>query len=376
MASRHCSGADRGWIKVTRIGHRHDRITPKGGIPRPPCRLQPHRPNCGPHCLGASTPAGWPDTATTRYAHQIESDAAVLHASVLDQRGTGTHSRDRQPRALRAPSAWKPEASAALRHAGRKRTAVRPTNSDAERNRFRPQPLKLSYTLPMLEYMSDAASTTPHSENPLLVRLAHQLVDESAYELQTGDGESIEFWFISAAAATVVASARRFEVRAGLELTWRTQLDGRPIVTTLVVEEATYRSQRRAQVKLTLTGARTESRQRRHARRVLAAKATLTAVNCSGIVDGDWIPATLTDVSDSGVGLTTADTRPRSGDRFRLHVYLVHARLETELRVTRVSKRRHGDAYLGCSLISDSADGAEQLRAILKRLDGAHEAAA
>jgi PilZ domain len=228
----------------------------------------------------------------------------------------------------------------------------------------------------MLEHMSDAASSTSHSENPLLVRLAQQLVDESACELQTGDGESIEFWFISAAAATVVASAPRFEVRAGLELTWRTQLDGRPIVTTLVVDEATYRSERRAQVKLTLTRARTEPRQRRHARRALATKATLTAVNCSGIVDGDWIPATLTDVSDSGVGLTTADTRPRSGDRFRLHVYLVHARLETEVRVTRVSKQRHGEAYLGCSLISDSDDGTEQLRAILKRLDGAHETAA
>jgi hypothetical protein len=129
-------------------------------------------------------------------------------------------------------------------------------------------------------------------------------------------------------------------------------------------------------VKLTLTGARTEPRQRRHARRALATQATLTAVSCSGIVDGDWIPATLTDVSDSGVGLTTADTRPRSGDRFRLHVYLVHARLETEVRVTRVSKQRHGEAYLGCSLISDSTDGTEQLRAILKRLDGAHETAA
>lgn len=226
------------------------------------------------------------------------------------------------------------------------------------------------------DHMSDAQCSTPHSDNPLLVRLAQQLVDESACELLTDGGESIEFWFISAAGATVAASAPRLEVRAGLQLTWRTQIEGCPIVTELVLDEATYRSERRAQVKLTLTGARSEPRHRRHARRGLAAKATLTAVSCGGIVDGDWIPATLTDISDSGVGVTTPDTRPRSGDRFRLDLHLLHARLETEVRVARVSKRPQGETYLGCSLISSSADASEQLRAILRRLDSAHETAA
>lgn len=224
--------------------------------------------------------------------------------------------------------------------------------------------------------MSGAPRSTLDPDNPLLARLAQQLLDESACDLQTDGGDSIEFWFISAAKTTLVASASRFEVRAGLELTWRTQLDGRPIAATLVVDEATYRSERRAQVKLTLTGARSEPRQRRHARRGLAAKATLTAISCSGIVDGDWIPATLTDVSDSGVGVTTSDTRPRPGDRFRLDLHLLHVRLETEVRVARVSKWRHGEAYLGCSVLATSADAAERLRKILQRLDRAHDSAA
>jgi PilZ domain len=230
----------------------------------------------------------------------------------------------------------------------------------------------------MLEAMSASPDPTHRSDSPgnaLLSGLAVQLVEESACELQADSGQWIEFWFISADGTTVLASAPRLEVRAGLLLKWRTHIDGRPVVTTLIVDEATYRSERRANVKLTVTGARSEPKQRRHARRRLAARATLTAVSCSAIVDGDWIPATLTDISNSGVGVTTTDARPRPGDRLRIDVHLLNARLRAEIRVARVSMRSHREAYLGCSLVDGSGDVAEQLRVILQRLDGVEERA-
>jgi hypothetical protein len=213
-------------------------------------------------------------------------------------------------------------------------------------------------------------------DDALLRLLAEQLVNESATDLQTEGGQWIEFWLISAIDTTVHASAPRLDVRAGLQLEWRTQLDRRPIIATLALEEATYQSEHRARVRLRLTCARSEPKRRRHNRRGLAARATLTAITCSAVVDGDWIPATLVDLSDSGFGLTTTDTRPRPGDRFRLDVHLLHARLQADIRVARVARHDHGGTYLGCSLVATAADTTEQISRILRRLDDAQGNAA
>ena len=45
-----------------------------------------------------------------------------------------------------------------------------------------------------------------------------------------------------------------------MQLEWRTQSEGRPVTVTLAIQEATYRSERRAHVHLTVTGCRLTSR--------------------------------------------------------------------------------------------------------------------
>jgi PilZ domain len=222
----------------------------------------------------------------------------------------------------------------------------------------------------------DPQNSSDPCDDALLRLLAERLVNESATDLQTDSGQQIEFWFISATDTTVLASAPRLDVRAGLQLEWRTQLDRCPIIASLTLEEATYQSEHRARVRLRLTCARSEPKHRRHNRRALATPATLTAVICSAVVDGDWIPATLIDLSDSGIGLTTADTRPRPGDRFRLDVHLLQARLRADIRVARVSRHDHRRTYLGCSLVATAADTTEQISRILRRLDEAQGSAA
>ena len=224
--------------------------------------------------------------------------------------------------------------------------------------------------------MTTEPSHTPDAEpsaESMLRLVAERLVAESACDLRDDTGQSIELWLISADGATIVASAPRLAVRAGMQLEWRTQLGGQPVVATFVIDEAAYRSERRAHVQLTAKRIRTEAKQRRHARRGLAAPATLTAISCDRIVDGDWIPATLIDISDSGVGLTTTDTRPRPGDRFRLDLHLLQNRLKTDIRVARTSPHDHGRTYLGCSIIADIAQTTEQITRILERLDAAAE---
>jgi PilZ domain len=202
-------------------------------------------------------------------------------------------------------------------------------------------------------------------------RMAERLLAESACELQTETGEAVEVWLISADGATVIGSAPRLAVRAGMELEWRTQFEGQPIIATFVIDEAAYRSARRAHIRLTATGVRIEAKRRRYDRRGLAAPATLTAITCDRIVDQDWISATVVDLSDTGVGLTTSDDRPRQGDRFRLDLRLLQNRLQADVRVARISRDVQGRSYLGCTILAETLQDKAQLPRLLQRLDAA-----
>src|SRR5947208_16787760 len=98
--------------------------------------------------------------------------------------------------------------------------------------------------MPMLQGMATDPDAMPDSDQRDTDRrlLADRLVGESACELQADTGEWIEVWLISARGATVIGSAPRLAVRAGMRLEWRTQLQGQPVVATLIIDEATYRS--------------------------------------------------------------------------------------------------------------------------------------
>lgn len=74
-------------------------------------------------------------------------------------------------------------------------------------------------------------------------------------------------------------------------------------------------------------------------------------MSCDRIVDDDIVPATVIGISNSGLGLRTGDDRPRVGDRFRLDIHPLGARLQTDVRVRRVSARSDG-VELGCSIIA------------------------
>jgi hypothetical protein len=224
---------------------------------------------------------------------------------------------------------------------------------------------------------ADERSNGGRDEGSGCVQLvAERLVAESACELQTDTGEWIEFWLVSADADTVVASAPRLSVRDGMALKWRCCLDGHPLVADLVIEQASYRSERRATLRLRVTAVRRDSKNRRHARRGLAVRATLTAVCCDRIVDGDWIAVTVTDISDSGIGLVSTDGRARPGDRFRIDLHMVGIRLETDVRVTRMSRQMDGRTSMGCELIGGSLAAAEQVKRILARVEAGERNAA
>jgi hypothetical protein len=118
--------------------------------------------------------------------------------------------------------------------------------------RHRGKCLKLLAELPIQEEMPADPRRTVQAEpgDADLPLLAERLVAESACDLQTSDGQAIEAWLISSHGTTVVATAPRLSVRQGMELVWRTHLDDGPVAVTLVIADAGYRSERRADVAL------------------------------------------------------------------------------------------------------------------------------
>ena len=208
-----------------------------------------------------------------------------------------------------------------------------------------------------------------------LSRLASELVAESACELRADSGELVEIWLIDAAGPLVTASAPRLKVQSGMRFTWRRQNLDAPMAVTLVVEEATYQSQHRARLRLRVDSVHADGARRRHGRHGIAVQATLTAISCDRVVDHDIVSGTVVDLSQHGIGIRTADHRPRPGDRYRLDMHSLGGHLQTDIRIKHIS--RHPDSnHLGCSIIDTDtgAHASHQIAAILARIANADAA--
>jgi hypothetical protein len=111
----------------------------------------------------------------------------------------------------------------------------------------------------------------------LLDEVARLLVDASAIEVTTDRDSTVEVWTISAAGATIRASAPRLEVAEQMRLSTRLPVEGVAHVVTLVIEKADVQSETRAALTMRVVSAQADSYRRQNERYTLAAPATLTA---------------------------------------------------------------------------------------------------
>jgi hypothetical protein len=204
----------------------------------------------------------------------------------------------------------------------------------------------------------------------LLGETAEALVAASEVDFLNEDGEPINVWTISCEKAFVRASAPRLAVRAGMRLACRLLIDGVPYQTVVVVTEATGRSDTRAATRLEVVSSQIDPLHRATPRTVLETAATLTAQICDRIVPGETILGTVHDVSEGGIALVVADTRPRIKDLFQLDLRFFEGAIHQEVRVQ--SSRpgpRSGTTILGCGFISRSANTLKVVERLLSRLD-------
>lgn len=189
------------------------------------------------------------------------------------------------------------------------------------------------------------------TQDQLVTRAAHALVDESAVEMTADGGRLLEIWTIACEGGAVRASAPRLEVREGMELRCRLMVDGAPHRITAVVEQA-------------------DGDQRRSARVEVEVSASVTAVVCDRLVPGETLSAVLDDISEGGVALALAGTRVREGDRLRVRVRVFEGTIDTEVRVM---STRGGDTagtiVAGCAFLSPSPHASEIVTRLLARLN-------
>jgi len=216
-----------------------------------------------------------------------------------------------------------------------------------------------------------SALERPVPPTPTLDEVAHALVAESALEMLDEEGDALEVWTIACEGAMVDASAPRLQVHEGMTLSAELMLDGLPYAVRVRVEQAGYRSEKRASLRCRVTQVAPAGARRGEQRVALAVSGSLHALSCDRLPDRHEFRADLVDLSAGSVGFRADDVRLAPGDLLALHCRFFEGTLEAAARVTAVTPVRSGNLRVGCRLESLDAPTATMLGQVVERLRGA-----
>ena len=212
--------------------------------------------------------------------------------------------------------------------------------------------------------------TVPSQDSVSCEEAAALLVAASAVDVDTDRGETIELWTITNDGAAVSASGPRLSVAGGMHLTCRLAAQDGALHIVAVIETAEYRSASRAVLTLRVVEVTVEGHERRAPRLPINAPATLEALVCDRLVPGAVIAVSLTNLSVSGAGLTTIDSRIRAGDRLQLTARFIEGLVACEVRIAYVAGTpKPGVLAVGC-LFLDPDPTTDTVNRVLARLNG------
>jgi PilZ domain len=202
----------------------------------------------------------------------------------------------------------------------------------------------------------------------LLKRAAAGLVAESAVEMSTDRGQTVEVWTIAADGPRVAASAPRLDVAVDMRLECRLTMEGTTYRISAVAEQAYAHSASRAKLVLRVIDALADVVVRRAERVEVSVRATLVSVVCDRIVPNEALPVVVDDVSEGGFQATLSDPRVRVDDRLRMVGRLVEGPLDTEVRVRWAADTGRGvERRIGCAFIDPPAASQQTIDRLLRR---------
>jgi PilZ domain len=208
------------------------------------------------------------------------------------------------------------------------------------------------------------------SPGPTREDIAQALVAESALDMLDESGGTVEVWTIACDGEVVQATAPRLQVQDGMKMTADLLLDGLPYTVAVRVEEAGYRSEKRASLRMRVTHVEPAGARRGEDRVELTGSGNLHALSCDRLPDRHEFRVALSNISPGGIAFRADDVRLTPGDLLALHCRFFEGTLEAAARVVAVTPVRPGDLRVGCRLEALDAPSAAMLAQVIDRLSG------
>jgi PilZ domain len=219
----------------------------------------------------------------------------------------------------------------------------------------------------------DTGLMTMHASplrTPTAAEVAQALVAESALDMLDDAGMTVEVWTISCNGETVDATAPRLQVQDGMTLTTDLLMDGLPYAVTVRVDQAGYRTEKRASLRMRVTRVEPAGARRGEERVELTGSGELHALSCDRLPDRHEFRVALSNISSGGVAFRADDVRLTPGDLLALHCRFFEGTLDAAARVVAVTPVRPGDLRVGCRLEALDVPTATMLGQVIERLRG------
>jgi len=215
--------------------------------------------------------------------------------------------------------------------------------------------------------MSDPSPHDAAEDRPSLEQAIEKLSETGTAELTDEEGALIAVAVRSFRGATMRGGAPRLQVAEGKSLLGRMlTADGRPWLVELRIETAEYESADVAVVNLRALSVNLDPSRRQEQRSSMGGVATLTAVHCRDIVDGDTVEGSIVDLAPGGLAFASRRVL-RTGDRLLLTARFFNETIAAEVRVRSVREAQNsGQNVYGCSFIHLAPADAAKLEELLE----------
>jgi hypothetical protein len=183
--------------------------------------------------------------------------------------------------------------------------------------------------------------------------------------LRTRDGAEIPVDVLEIDGDRLIATAPRFRVSIGLELSARiVDPGGEPWMLRFRVIRADVAGPDTARIELRPEDVAPDDQRRLDQRFPAGGDVELVAVNCQEVVDGDSLRGRIVDVSASGVAITT-DRVLRRGDRLMFRGRFFTETVEAEVRVMSIRGADTGRRIYGCRFLEMADESRDRLERVL-----------
>jgi PilZ domain len=196
--------------------------------------------------------------------------------------------------------------------------------------------------------------------------VAALLVADRVVRMEPKRGVLVEVRLVGHHDGQLAGTVRRDSLTAASDIVCRRFVAGIPHLVGLHVDSVVRSPDGYDEVRLSLISATPDPHHRVSDRHPLAVEASLTAVHCHQLIEGDRIPVHVLDLSERGVGVTTANSRVLVYDEFRFDCRVFEGTIECDAQIVRVVTGwpRPDTNLVGCAF----ANPAPETRAVLSRV--------